>query len=466
MDLPRGATDKLNGMAVNTSCQQHSSALTGHCGPSEGTVDSVGAEFFEACEDGGRYKVTKITNCNRLHDEAYDFGDGWAIPNAVCSFMDTYCESAGCKKAVEVECDPWTGDCENILFPDDSDQNSEIFDSSCGSVPGIIEGCCRDMNENQWYEYTWEENTGCHACAECDTLGVDCTSCDGCNDEEGCEELCESCRLPSDCPGGCWVKETNSLMGQLCKDYSHPLVNPPNDTETQCSAGCTECGSPGSAADPSCPCNWICDCIEKGMEEGDKCCLFGDSPDSDGKCPSNSQWPICMGSYPNGGYELGTPPFADYNPKSCDCLRCHGSDSGSIPPASLGVCCVNTSAICDDNNTGGYTLEQCDALGGTFVQEFEGEPVIQCGSNNSMCVGACCSDWIGCEIMDVWNCTANFEGTFQGLGTSCDDVDCSSGGGPQPLTTTTSPGDGLELISTPAGCVWMMNASPELPRCP
>ncbi len=85
-----------------------------------------------------------------------------------------------------------------------------------------------------------------------------------------------------------------------------------------------------------------------------------------------------------------------------------------------------------------------------------------------MCQGACCSDFFGCDVMSEWDCQ-QFQGTFQGIGIFCSEVDCSNapdGGNPEPVTTTISPGYGLELISTPAGCVWMMNARPELPRCP
>lgn len=447
MVLPRGASEKLNGMAVNSACDQWSKEVWG-CSVSGGNVDS---NQFEACMDGGRYKVTKITNCNNLPEDANDFGDAWAYPNAVCSFKDTICQTLGdCKTRVynEENGEEW--------FPADGPIASSKFSASCGEAPLISNGCCEDYDETEWFDWTWEEDTGCHACAHCQTVGVDCTTCDGCNDITSECEPCEACRLPADC-GSCWTKDSNDQMGMVCVDRTQQSA--PNGKETHCSSGdCSQCVGVNPAADPDCPCHYACDCIEGGKSKGDWCCAFDDDPIDMGggvfECPVNSQYPNCT------GHELGSVPHTAYNPRVCECLRC-GSESGNV--TSFGVCCIPTSQICDDNNNTGYTLEECNELGGTLV-----ESVFDCGVNDTMCMGACCVDGFCVAEMSEYDCGA-FEGIFQGIGIFCDDIVCSNvpgGGNPEPVTTTTSPGYGLELISTPAGCVWMMNPSSELPRCP
>ena len=237
------------------------------------------------------------------------------------------------------------------------------------------------MTSEQWEDWTWQEDTGCHACAKCNTDDppVDCEDCDGCDDYSGCDIPCDPCRVPGDCTGGCWLKETNSLMGKECSPYdSMPSVNRPNGKETKCFSGCEDCGEvPPPGLQQDCPCYYVCDCIEQGMEEGDICCPFGDIPTDLGggnwECP-NTDCP---------GYRLGDAgPLNIFNPKTCECLSCVGGGGGF-------------------GGGGGGGGSPVPPPGGGMPTQPPGPPI-----------------------------------------------------------------EGLELISTPEGCVWVMNPSPTLPRCP
>mgnify|MGYP003110823135 FL=1 len=307
--LPRGGSELLDGMVVNSACRtfEELDAIDMHpCGTSNGTVDN---QVTDACRDGGRYKVTKLGNCN---DNPF-----WAqfLGIYTCSLRDILCndpnnEAGGCKASL-------TNDNEGTIYFED---NPTYVGVQCGEELLIDQGCCEDMSAQEWGGYNWQdpETIGPGCCKRCNKSGnMFCHMCDGCEDitsEAGCGE---SGRLPGDCCD-CWEHPKNLQVGWACVDFSQGEESP-NGKITDCDIGCSDCSGIQNEVLMNCPCNFTCDCIEQGMDQGDYCCPGGREPIMGPLGPIGCPDTQCLGMLLED---------TQHSPRSCECIRCYGSQGG------------------------------------------------------------------------------------------------------------------------------------------